>query len=455
MEKAVFTISSYDKNENLIASRTGFFISSDGIGIAPANVLLNPDSIAITLRNGRDYKVGKILSVHKLANLTMFKAIDHRQKGFEYIIPSQKTERDNNEVLIISNPEETEGGLSLGTVTKIHQAPYLDRMTQINANYGPQSAGAPVINSDGDLVGIANYINKGRMRHFLSTHILNDSLWINFSKESDWKKTLKTKHKHVLYPYMLEGISSFMNTDWVESAKKFSFQIKSDSSNLKAYILRGEARRQYENFMGMKLDFEYVNQNEPKHFLVSYFEALNHLEKNEDNKAFVSLIASIEQNEYYSPALIEFGLLAVKLRNDVETAKKCFDQAIKTTPLYAKGYYERSRLLIQYLDNNSTAMEDISKAIELNNFLPGAYSIRGTLRIQTEDYLEAISDFDKALDIDRNDTHALFNRGIAHYNLGMKNRCCEDWDAASQLGHYKSVKYMSRYCNKTPISRGR
>ena len=252
---------------------------------------------------------------------------------------------------------------------------------------------------------------------------------------------------------MSEGITNFALSNWIESAKNFSFQIKNDTTNIEAYILRSEARRRYENYMGMRTDIKAAKEKNPNHFLIHYFEALNHLKNKEENKAFISLIACIEQYEYFSPALVQFGLLAVKLRHDIETAKKCYDQAIKASPLYADGYYERSRLTIQYLQNKESALEDISKAIELNHELPGAYSIRGMLRIQIENYLEAISDLDKALEIDPNDTHALFNRGLAYYNLGMKQQCCKDWDTAGQLGHYKSIKYQSRYCNKTPIKR--
>ena len=145
LEKAVFTISSYDHNHNQTASLTGFFISSDGIAIAPANIFLNTDSLAITLRNGRSYKVGKVISAHKMANLMMFKVIDHRQKGFDYIIPSQKTERDKNEVLIFSNPQETEGGISLGFATHVYQAPYLDRIVEISSDFGPRAQAHPLL----------------------------------------------------------------------------------------------------------------------------------------------------------------------------------------------------------------------------------------------------------------------------------------------------------------------
>ena len=452
LEKAVFSIASVDNNDQEVVVRTGFFISGDGIGIAPSNIFQNADSIVVTLRNGRTYGISRILSSHKMANLTMFKATSNRQRNFDYIIPSQESYGSKNEVLIFSHPEETEGGISLGVVINVFQAPYLDRLVRIKSDYGIKSTGAPVINNEGELIGIAGYLTKNKNHNFISTHVLNDTLWVNHPAKS-YKTLTKGENKNVFNPYMNYGILNFALSNWIEAAKNFTFKIQEDSAFIPAYILRGEARRQYENYMGMRTDFEYVKENNPNHFLLHFFEAQSHIKNKEDNKAFLSLIACIEQHESYSPALVEFGLMVINLRNDIQTAAKCYNLAIHTTPLYANPYYERSRLKIQYFDDNITAMDDITMAINLDNSLPGAYAIRGTLKIGNEDYLEAISDLEKALEIDPNDTHALFNRGIAYYNLGMKEKCCKDWDTAGQLGHYKSIKYISRYCSKISLKR--
>lgn len=452
LEKAVFTISAYDENENEIATRTGFFISGDGIAIAPASLFINADSVSLTLRNGRTYRISHIMSSHAMADLIMFKTLNTREKTFDYIIPSQNTEKGDKEVLIFSDPKEAQSGLSFGVVTGVFQAPYLDRLVQVNADFGIRSTGAPVINSDGDLIGIASYLEKSNTCQYLSTHVINDTLWTHHTDAQFVEHAkLHTKPKYPA-PYILRGISYYMYGEWVEAAKSFSLEIKRDSTHIVPFIFRGESRRRYENRIGMQMDYQYAKQMNPEHFLISYFEALDYLNLKDEKKAFASLIDCTNQHPHFAPALIEFGLLAIKLHKDILIAKSYFERAIQSTPLYANGYYELARLHIQYLQDDKVAMEDITKAIYLNENLPGAYSIRGTLNIKVENYLEAINDLDKAIGVDPTDTYALFNRGLAYYNLGMKQECCKDWNTAGQLGHYKSVKYLSRYCNKTPIS---
>ncbi len=446
-EKAVFSITSYTKDGSLNYTTSGFFISPDGIAVVPSKVFFKADSVIITLKNGRDYRIDRILSTHKMANLALIKTKDPKGKGFEYIIPSQKTERNQDEVLILSHPKETEKGVSLAHILKVFQAPYLDRVIFVNSNFDRMSAGSPVINNQGELVGIAGYMRQSGTRYYMSTHILNDSLWTNHPY-NNWGKSVFQDHVSDLYPYMHEGIIQFLNENWIESAKSLSLEIRNTPENSIAYIFRAEARRRYENYVGMRADIQKVTSIDPNYFLIDYFEAESLLRDNKKDEAFLKFISSIKKYDSYSPALVDFGLLSVELRRDVDTALKCYNKSIQCCPLYANGYYERSRLLQQFLNNDTLALEDINQAISLNQRLPGAYSIRGTLKIQLEDYLEAISDFDKALTIDPRDTHALFNRGLAYFNLGMKEKSCHDWDLASQLGHFKSVKYMSRYCNK-------
>ncbi len=453
LEKAVFTISAYDENENVIATRTGFFISGDGIAIAPASIFINADSVSLTLRNGRTYRISHIISSHPMADLILFKTLNTREKGFDYIIPSQNTEKGDKEVLIFSDPKEAQSGLSFGVVTGVFQAPYLDRLVKVKADFGMRSTGAPVINSDGDLIGIASYLEKNNACQYISTHVINDTLWTHYS-DAKYVEHAKLHTKLMLpAPYILRGISYYMYGEWVEAAKSFSLELKRDSTHIVPYLFRAEARRQYENRIGMQSDYQHAKKMNPEHFLISYFEALDYLSAKDENKAFISLLACTDRHPHFAPALIEIGLLAIKLNKDVLIAKTYFERAIESAPLYANGYYELARLHIQYLRDDKVAMEDITKAIYLNANLPGAYSIRGTLNIQAENYLEAINDLDKAIYVDGTDTHALFNRGLAFYNLGMKQKSCKDWDTAGQLGHYKSIKYLSRYCNKTPISR--
>lgn len=445
-EKAVFTIITYGETDSKNDTASGFFINPSGIAIVPANVFSNNDSGVITLKNNKTYSVSQVLSTHAMANLCLIKVVHPQGKSFDYIIPSQKTTSNQSEILVMCHPEDAESSLSYGEITKVYHAPYLDRLVEVSAKTSYKSNGSPVINSNGDLIGIS--ARNLRFTHFYSTHVLNDTLWRKHASDLPHVKYRKSAR---IASLMNNGVLNFMHEDWIESAKVFSQVLKLDSLNAKALMFRAESRRQYQNRHGSDLDIDRLCKLDANTFLVDYFNAEYNLANGNIKTAFLDYISCIEKHNSYAPALVGFGLLVMQLRNDLETAEDCFNKAIAASPLYANGFYERGRFIFQHLNFNERALKDIDRAVQLNPFLPGVYSIRGTLKIQTENYLGAISDFDKAIEYDKRDMYALFNRGIAFYNIGMKENCCADWIKAEMLGHYKATKFISQYCNEIVI----
>jgi len=95
------------------------------------------------------------------------------------------------------------------------------------------------------------------------------------------------------------------------------------------------------------------------------------------------------------------------------------------------------------------ALEAFSVAIASNP--EGAsvpYYYRGLVYVEEGDASQAIDDFTKAIDYNKDDVHAYFNRGIAYFNIGMKRNACEDWQKAGELGNFSAYRYISRYCSK-------
>ncbi len=446
LEKAVFSIESFDSIGSSNRTAAGFFISPDGIAITSSSVFVDADSAVITLQNGKEYSIERVLSTHKMANISMIKVNDSK-KDFDYLTPSQDNKIDLSEVLILSPPLDKNKGLYMADLNLVYEAPYIGRLVTTNSEYTSTAIGSPVVDSKGDLIGIAGFEEQNNTHYYITSRVLNDSLWASYPY-NNWKDALYNKNRRYLFPYFNNGIVQLANQNWVESAKEFTLYLKNDPTNIEAHIFRGEARRHYENFSGMENDFNYVNSVNKSHFLLSYFDANYLLKKNKKEEALKKYIESVNANGTFSLTLVDFGLLLLDLRHDTESALKCYDEAIVNDPLYAKGFYERSRLMHQYLNRFKSARDDIDIAINLDKTLPGAYSIRASLKMENQDYMEALTDLNIALELDPSDTHALFNRGIVYYNLGMKNKSCQDWSKASKLGNYKAIKYLNQYCSK-------
>ena len=94
------------------------------------------------------------------------------------------------------------------------------------------------------------------------------------------------------------------------------------------------------------------------------------------------------------------------------------------------------------------AMRDFNKAIELNPKLAEAYYNRGRIKNKLEDYRGAIQDFTEAIEINPKYTDAYYNRGSAKYNIGDKKGACLDLSKAGELGEIKAYDLIKIYCNQ-------
>lgn len=59
----------------------------------------------------------------------------------------------------------------------------------------------------------------------------------------------------------------------------------------------------------------------------------------------------------------------------------------------------------------------------------------------------AIDDYSKAIDINNNDSGAYYSRGLAKLKLNKFQSACEDLNIAYRLGDVQSKSLILKYCN--------
>ncbi len=451
-EKAVFTLEGYDVFENITDDASGFFISADGLAITKASLFSNCDSVVIKTRNGKSFNIEQIISVHPYANLALIKVKQHRQKEFSYLQTSRNTLITSHEVLIFSHPAETEKGISVDVINKIGSFPFIERYGLIHAELGYRSFGAPVLNKRGLLIGIYVSDKPDLDNIIYSSYLLNDSLWININMKTNYFRSSINKQRYLI-PYLSQGILNILSENNIEAAKSFSKHLKHFPDSYNLYCLRALARFRYDNYIGGREDIEYADIINPTGFLSPYINGLHYIELDKKESAYKCISNCLDRNPAYIPAMVEHARLEWNLNNKIKKAFNEFNEVIEMDSLNGDAYYERARLSLQYSSNRELAFEDLNRAIYLDPSLPGVFSLRGVMKLSNQDFLSAINDFTKAIGYDKNDVHAYFNRGIAHFNIGMKKNACKDWQKAGDLGNYSAFKYISRYCSKSGIQR--
>jgi len=90
------------------------------------------------------------------------------------------------------------------------------------------------------------------------------------------------------------------------------------------------------------------------------------------------------------------------------------------------------------------AISDFNRALELNPKDVKAYYNRGLAYYQKGEYDQAISDFNKALEINPIDAKAYYIRGLAYYQKGEYDQAISDYTKALEL----NPRYAKAYYNR-------
>jgi protein O-mannosyl-transferase len=157
-----------------------------------------------------------------------------------------------------------------------------------------------------------------------------------------------------------------------------------------------------------------------------------------------------------------------------------YNQAIKVFDKYAMAYYNRGTAKQKMKDYNGSiddymlsikydfehlswaynglgysyysmneftiALTNLNKAIEIDKEYPNAYFNRGCVEYAQKEYTKASDDFTKTLEIDKTYVSALYNRGIMKIQLKDTASACIDFNKALELGYSQANDALKAYC---------
>jgi len=98
---------------------------------------------------------------------------------------------------------------------------------------------------------------------------------------------------------------------------------------------------------------------------------------------------------------------------------------------------------LDYLD----ALSDFCKVIELNPSFKNIYKERVEVKYNLEDFRGAIIDLNRAIEFDSKDGRTFYLRGLSKLFLNQKDSGCLDLSKAGELGYKAAYFDIKRWCN--------
>ena len=308
------------------------------------------------------------------------------------------------------------------------------------------------------------------------------------------------------------GLKKMENEDYEGAEKDFTIAIGKNPENINAYRERASARfnlREYEKAIE---DYKIVLENIPNDTTVlsdmgtanynlrNYYEAISSYTKaisldstyyrnfklrgeskynlddydgaREDLNMTYKLIEE-ENSMRQQKAEIYYYLGAIE--NQLKNYKKVIEymntavEFYNSGPIYNDKYKDDIYFNLAYaqrkLNQDSAALVNYTKVIEIDDSYSSAYNNRGLIKRDNEDLYGAIDDFTNAIEesfsfsgqlnaepgalsFDSTSLGLYYNnRGITKEKLGDKEGACDDWSKGKSYNHSSATSNYRRKCN--------
>jgi len=173
---AVFMLETFDSDGNSIRTGSGFFISDIGLAVTNLHVFDNAARATATLFSGDVRPVSGVLDVSEEYNLTIF-LVDSVSEGSCYLhLADSDLVVTGNTVYALGSPRDLINSITDGIVSNTNRIVDGSTFMQFTAPISFGSGGSPVLNTLGQVVGVAS-------SSFSYGQNLNLAVPVNFIKE--------------------------------------------------------------------------------------------------------------------------------------------------------------------------------------------------------------------------------------------------------------------------------
>ncbi|MCM1339738.1 MAG: trypsin-like peptidase domain-containing protein [Muribaculaceae bacterium] len=137
-----------------VSAGTGCIVSSDGLILTGSHVVENHKNIEVTTNNGQTYKAVFVAQMGKNKDLALIK-INPAKPLNTVSFGDSEAVKVGQKVLSIGNPFGFSNTLTQGIISRID---YVKNRFQTDAAINPGCSGGPLLNSNGQVIGISQSI---------------------------------------------------------------------------------------------------------------------------------------------------------------------------------------------------------------------------------------------------------------------------------------------------------
>ena len=397
IKPSAVAIETFDSRNEKLSRGSGFFVEADRI-VTNRHVLEGAYRAEIHSSTGTVYPVKGVLAVDAEGDLALLK-IDTPVNQIRPLPLDKTSPQEGESVVVIGNPLGLEGSVTNGIVSAVRDIPTFGRIIQITAPISSGSSGSPVVNMQGQVIGIATLqITGGQSVNFaIPSERISQLQVAPIMSLADLVANTGRNKRAKAVQFFRDGLSFLSKDDCEKALPYFEKAVESDSNYAEAWAQNG--------FCNEKLG--------------------RHSEALEASKRAVNLRPSAES--YFN-----IGLASFYLKNYKEAAE-AYRQSIKLDPYNAADAHFALGLVYRDWGKPDDEIQAYKQTIRLRPDYTVAYERLGSRYLKSKKFNEAIEVFRQLSALKPGDAVAPNNLGEAYFELNRLNEAMESFRQSIRL----------------------
>ncbi|CCX46624.1 putative uncharacterized protein [Bacteroides sp. CAG:927] len=239
------------------------------------------------------------------------------------------------------------------------------------------------------------------------------------------------------------GRNALYFEDYVLSIQYFNQVIAAKPYLAQPYFFRALAKFNLDDFAGAEADVSTAIEHNP--FITDAYELRGVTRQNmgkikEAVEDYDKALSILPENR----GILFNKALALEELKDYDRAEEAFNNLIKHHPRFDSGYLGRAKLYLSIKDT-AKAISDIDKALEINKNAVNGYVMRADIAINSHgDYQKALEDMNEAIKLQPRYAGYFINRAFLRHQTDDYYGAMSDYDYAVQLDPLNSVALYNR-----------
>jgi S1-C subfamily serine protease len=173
IQPSVVSVVAFDSSGSRLSSGTGFVVGNDKV-ITNYHVIEGATRVEVRTSDRKAYRVLKTSPASKDADLAILQ-VEDGPFSVKALRVTRVVPRVGEKVIVLGSPLGLTGTVTDGIVSAFRSLPKLGKLIQITAPISPGSSGSPVVNLNGEVVGLVTMDLKGGQN--LNFAIASESLF--------------------------------------------------------------------------------------------------------------------------------------------------------------------------------------------------------------------------------------------------------------------------------------